>query len=139
MGPGPKWALGQVRCPKHGTLIQYRTDPKLVQNWSKTGPEVVHKVSGAIWIHLDRFPAQTEPWRPKTTQISFLGNQIWVYAGHILPNLLETVVLWVQMVKLKRCAPKNDAENRWNFVKWTNGDPKSTRKLGWIWVDFGWF
>ena len=50
---------------------------------------------------------------------------------------METMGLWLQMVMLKRCAPKNDSENRWNFVKWTNGDPKTTRKLGWIWVDFG--
>ena len=33
------------------------------------------------------------------------------------------------MVMLKRSAPKNDPENRWNFGKWTNGDPKSNRKL----------
>ena len=60
-----------------------------------------------------------------------------MYVGNMFINLLETVRKWTQMAKLKRCAPKNDAENRWNFVKWTNGDPKSTRKLGWIWVDFG--
>ncbi len=33
----------------------------------------------------------------------------------------------------------HDAERRWNFVKWTNGDPKSTRKLDWIWGDLGSF
>ena len=40
---------------------------------------------------------------------------------------------------IKRRAPKNDAESRWNFVKWTNGDLILTRKLGWIWGDLGWF
>ena len=63
--------------------------------------------------------------------------QIWGYVVNILPNLVETMYIWTEMTKLKRCAPKNDAENRWNFVKRTNGDPKTTRKLGWIWVDLG--
>ena len=81
-----------VRCPKHGTLIRYRTGPKLVQNWSKTGPEVVHKVSGAIWIHLDRFPAQTEPWQPKTSHISFLGK----------PNLVNLGVCWEHVRQFAR-------------------------------------
>ena len=40
---------------------------------------------------------------------------------------------------IKRRAPKNDSEPRWTFVKWTNGDPILTRKLGWIWGDFEWF
>ena len=46
---------------------------------------------------------------------------------------------WTEMAKAKRCAPKSYAENRWNFIIWTNGDLKSTRKLGWIWGDFARF
>ena len=114
-----------------GPGAQART--KLGQNLDRDFGKLVRS---AIWVRMHRFSAQTEPWRPKTAQIPFLGNQLWVYVGQILANVLETAVLWVQMVKLKRCAPKNDAENRWNFVKWTNGDPKSTRKLPWIWYDF---
>ena len=63
--------------------------------------------------------------------------QIWGYVGNVLVNLLETMQEWLQMAMLKRCAPKNDSERRWIFVKWTNDDPKATRKLGWIWSDLG--
>ena len=40
---------------------------------------------------------------------------------------------------IKRRAPKNDSEPRWNFVKWINGDLILTRKLGFIWGCLGWF
>ena len=107
---------------------------KLGQNLGRIFGKLVRS---AIWVRMHRFSAQTEPWRPKTGQIPFSENQTWAYLGHILPNLPETTALCVEMARLKRCALKNDAENRWNFVKWTNGDPKSTRTLGWIWTDFG--
>ena len=35
-----------------------------------------------------------------------------------------------------RSGLKNDAERQWNFVKCTNGHPKSTRELGLMWLDF---
>ena len=44
---------------------------------SKWGPNGVQWVSMPIWIHTDPFPAQTDPWRPKTTHISFLGGSIF--------------------------------------------------------------
>ena len=86
-------------------------------------------VRSAIWVRMHRFSAQTEPWRPKTDQIPFLGNQLWGNIGHILANFMETIGLWIQMAWLKRCAPKNDPENRWNFVEWTNDGPKLTLLL----------
>ena len=106
--------------------VDAKLGPNLVRDFEKLVRSGARFGSGCTgfqpkWSHGD-------PKQPN----SFLGNRIWVYVGHILPNLLETAVLWVQMVKLKRCAPKNGAENRWNFVKWINGDPKSTRKLDWI-------
>ena len=78
-----------------------------------------------------------EPWRAKTPQISFLGNQLWGNIGHILAKFMETIGLWLQMVMLKRCEPENDSENRWIFGKWTNDDPMLARKLGWILDDVG--
>ena len=58
---------------------------------------------------------------------------------HVL-SIWSTICLFgAEISTIKRRAPKNDSERRWNFVKWTNGDPILTRKLGWIWSDFEWF
>ena len=114
----------QVRKPVRTGKISYGF---------KTGSEVVQGNSEPIWIHLDWFPAQTKPWRPKTGHSSLLANQIWVFVEHILRHLLETMDTWVQMAMLKRRALKNDPDNRWNVVKWTNGGPNLTRKIGWNW------
>ena len=91
-------------------------------------PSIIHHVS--LSIILSRLRIHLETTNNKQTTKEQGGR---VYVGHILANLLETTVLWVQMAMLKRCALKNDPENRWNFVKWTNGGPNLTRNLGWNW------
>ena len=48
---------------------------------------------------------------------------------HFGSNWSKIGVSGAKIATIKRRAPKNDSERRWNFVKWTNDDPIFTRKL----------
>ena len=104
----------------------YKIEPKSGPGFWKTGPERDLGLDTPVFSPNGAMTTQNKPYfifgKPN------LGRswQIWGYVGNSCVNLLETMYKWLQMAMLKRCAPKNDPENRWNFVKWTNGDPKTT-------------